>query len=498
MPVIAFALGGMVASYALVTYVTFVLVKRNAIPGWYVLVLLGLLVVILILAVLGAWAAWTRNSPFARQDVERPDVPNTSRWSFAFALLSLLCPVLVVILIAMEHWIGSPSGNAPRHAPRYGAIIDAGSSGSRLAIFGWQAAANGRPHVWQIASVEDEDAAGFKCPLTGLLKSATDTCACLVKLGERAREAAVRSLGKPDLSPIPLWVKATAGVRRESEPGQARILGATDRCLARAPGYAWRGAEVISGAREGVYAWLAVNHLAQTLDAERAQDTHGIVEIGGQSAQIAYRVSGPISPPPLLGEIVTVPLGSREIHVYAVSDYLGKEAAVEAMGKEFPEECKQDRDPGKCIQQRINPFLCSKTPKGRSCPGHGQNVFPPAEMRFAGLSNFAYAARNLQVKSDSSLEEVRTRADAVCGSGQKKKDERDELLKLVRPKHKDYVCFDAFYATQLARYGWDLPLDRVSPPDSRWASEPSWPLGAMILEAAKGVRVDYHSPSMLY
>ena len=409
------------------------------------------------------------------------------RRSLAGIVCALLCVVLVGILLAITQRGVLPGSVAPEEHDRYGAIIDAGSTGSRLTIFRWRAAGEGVPRVRPVISIEDEAIAESKCPLTDFLRDAAKTCGCLRALVTRARDTAASSRGGPELSAIPLWVKATAGVRRQSEADQGKILDAAATCLASSPGYDWSGAEVISGAREGVYAWLAVNHLARRLGEERAEDTHGIVEVGGQSAQIAYRVPGPAAAAPPTGQIVEVPLGSRRLHVYAASDFLGEDAAAEAIGrgKTLPAACRQDGDLPACVRENIQPFLCGTTAKGKDCRGDEAPRTPPDGMHFVGLSVFAHTARNLGVGSASTFEDVRARASRVCGPGADKEGERDELMKLVSRKHRARVCFDAFYTAQLASDGWGVPLHRVSPPDSRWALDASWPLGAMVLEAAK-------------
>ena len=43
---------------------------------------------------------------------------------------------------------------------------------------------------------------------------------------------------------------------------------------------------IISGTKEGLYAWIAVNYAANRLESEQDRP-YGIVEMGGASAQIA-------------------------------------------------------------------------------------------------------------------------------------------------------------------------------------------------------------------
>src|SRR5262249_15995353 len=126
--------------------------------------------------------------------------------------------------------------------------------------------------------------------------------------------------------------KATAGVRSLSRPDQEKVLAAADACLGKSAEYEWRGAEVIPGEMEALYAWLAVNYLAGTLRTSAVAPTIGIVELGGRSAQIAYRVSGPAAVALERGKIVEVPLAPGPLYVFAMSDLLGRQAAVQSLG----------------------------------------------------------------------------------------------------------------------------------------------------------------------
>jgi hypothetical protein len=125
-------------------------------------------------------------------------------------------------------------------------------------------------------------------------------------------------------------------------------------------------------------------------------------------------------------------------------------------------------------------------------------------MRFAGLSNFAYATRNLGL-ADLALDTVRDRAKRVCDASYGRSLRSAYLNpgaesiadaglmrlgtglgnEFVRPAghYKSEACFSAIYVTQVAEFAWGLPIGNISPPRASWASDPSWPLGAMIVEA---------------
>jgi len=539
-----------IAAYLTVFALVIQLVQAHSLPGWTTSPLPWLLGAILILGGVGAW----------RIGNVRPaaDPETTLRRSGIVAGYSLVFPVF--ILIVLHIWLVAarpavaPADNAASKAPQggdgpsrlrgqppggdrptaraqgpitppnhYGAVIDAGSSGSRIAVFEWRIAGAGDPHVSPVVAIDDDqlDAAqrdpgasreGRKprgCPLTSLPTEGDRVCSCLRALTTRAREAAVRFLGEPDLQPIDLWVKATAGVRYEkSQDRRNAILDATGQCLGDPAGYGaadafrWKGARVISGEEEGLYAWLAVNHAARTLRGD-IDGTLGIVEIGGRSAQIAFRVPEPAPGASARGKALAVPLKSGRLHVYAMSQEFGQNAAREGIGTAVVErECALGGGTEACVA-KIRRFLCAGAP-GRECGNLKPEFTPPGKMHFAGLSNFAYATRNLGL-ADLALDTVGDRARRVCDSSYGRSlrsaylnpgaetvgDAR--LMRLgqglgnefARPAghYKSEACFSALYVTQVAEFAWGLPLANISPPEPASASDPSWPLGAMIVEA---------------
>jgi len=373
----------------------------------------------------------------------------------------------------------SSSVTPPHSAFQYGAVINAGSTGSRLAIFKWRIPDSGVPDVQQIASVKDTDLHNKpKCPLTDLKDQPKGgTCDCLVALTDSAK--ADPSFEKPGLLPIPLWVMATAGVRSRDLHIQEEILEATNQCLESVTGFQLKTAEVISGPKEGFYAWLAVNHSFQTLQTDVVDETYGIVEIGGLSAQLAYR----ISKPPLSinhGRIFDVSLGSRKFHVYSFSAPLGKELALIERRRDPSSDCDEDKLPNPCVGKRIQPFI-NKTK-------HLVELKPSTTMHFAGLGSFNRVVDNMGLMGNSTLKALLDKTTEICGPDKKgatiKMTKRKETFEKVKvpDEFKQDVCFDSFYATQLGNYGWGIELDRISPPKP---GTEDWPLGAMIFKAAK-------------
>jgi hypothetical protein len=515
-----------VVAYLAVLDLMYELVRAESLPAWRTSPFVWLLTVVLVLGGLSAWHILNGSRVLGFLRDEDPQAP--LRWSWTSAAFCLLFPVFV--LIVLHTWlvashsgvpVGSLRGAMAATQNHYGAVIDAGSSGSRIAIFEWRIASNGDPHVWPVTLIAENELDDPKaleerrdpkgCPVTGLSTEKERVCNCLRALARRARERTVRFLGEPNLPPIELWVKATAGVRYEgSKQKRDAVLKETDRCLGDPANYGapsdfrWKDASVISGEEEGMYAWLAVNHVARTLRGDISA-TLGIVEVGGKSAQLAFPVPDPTVLTFARGKALAVPLRSGTLHVYALSQELGQNAAREGIGKAIVDkECALGGDTASCIS-KIRHFLCSSTPN-QACGDLKPDLAPPRKMRFVGLSNFAFATRNLGL-ANLDLETVRYRAKQVCDAsygrnlrdaylnpgGEKLDGARltrfgrelgDEFVRPAGP-FKGGACFSALYVTQVADFAWGVPLGNISLSKPEWASDPSWPLGAMIIEALK-------------
>src|SRR5262249_33608573 len=203
------------------------------------------------------------------------------------------------------------------------------------------------------------------------------------------------------LRPVPVGVKATAGVRdaERRHPGsEAKILAATRSCLGAAGGDTLEDAAGISGAEGGVYAWIAGKHGAGSLGAARGAPTLGIVALGGQAAQIAFRVAaqpGWLAPRPD-ERVITIPLGPDQLHIYAISHLgAGETAAMAAIREHNPAACADDRAGDEC-RQDLDWFLCRSGAVTRAgCPNLSRRLDPDPRMAFVGLSAFAYAVRNM-------------------------------------------------------------------------------------------------------
>ena len=151
---------------------------------------------------------------------------------------------------------------------RYGLIIDAGSTGSRIYIFCWKrAGANGIP--WVKAAPELGGEPHWNRDIEpGLSFYGEDPKGDPKKAGpslEPLINYALAKIGKDPqtLGRTSLYLMATAGMRQLSESNPERseqILQSVRRYLKSTP-FNNVSIQVISGQQEGLFGWIAVNYL---------------------------------------------------------------------------------------------------------------------------------------------------------------------------------------------------------------------------------------------
>lgn len=199
--------------------------------------------------------------------------------------------------------------------PTYVAVIDAGSSGTRLALFEQSAGV-------QVTRV-------YRAPKNtpGLSSFATNTSAAgpdavQPLLDQLSSYLETEGIASAD---VPVALLATAGMRRLKldNPAATREIFASTRSTLDASGFPVEANKILPDFKEALLAWLDANARAGTLDTPR--EDIGIVEVGGASAQVAFRSTRPVGP-----GVSTVTVSGKDLHVVAIS-YLGL-GANEARG----------------------------------------------------------------------------------------------------------------------------------------------------------------------
>jgi len=260
-------------------------------------------------------------------------------------LTSALAFVFAVFSAFQHHVIGHTSDNRPH----YGAVIDAGSTGTRLHLYRWEVhnedenATSGSwfnlfnlfsntPRHSEVPSSPQEllarqmtipdniwtqSSAGGIGTYAGreddLAPNVIDPL--IHKLTEKLLELGVK---ESQFSEIPVELKATAGMRDMNVDVRGRIFQIIRDLLFKTPFKFNRfDARTISGEEEGMFGWLGVNTGQGTIFND-AKGTIGALDMGGASAQVVFR---PIHTS-ILEDSYEVNMGAESIRVYSHS-YLG-------------------------------------------------------------------------------------------------------------------------------------------------------------------------------
>ncbi len=174
------------------------------------------------------------------------------------------------------------------------AIIDAGSSGSRLYVY--EIANKGKKIDVLYPTVGQETKSKGRA-LSSVPNHSDSVKVFLTTMTSNYNQS-------PTTEKIPLYILATAGMRMVSK-GKADSIYARIYQIAKNEklnGFHLEKAMTISGRYEGLYAWIATNFKNGKLEVNNSSsekpmncisDPYGILEIGGASMQIAFAANKP-------------------------------------------------------------------------------------------------------------------------------------------------------------------------------------------------------------
>ncbi|KII88173.1 hypothetical protein PLICRDRAFT_110398 [Plicaturopsis crispa FD-325 SS-3] len=192
---------------------------------------------------------------------------------------------------------------------RFGIVIDAGSSGSRLQIYSWKdprsvslkehsELRHTLPKVETGARSGEEWSSKVEPGLSTFASDPEGVAAYLAPLLEHARNQVPPSLQRE----TPLFLLATAGMRLLSPSQQSEVLHSACQFLrlhsyfrvddASAAGPCGSSVRIITGEEEGLFGWIAVNYLMDGFSGDSSnRTTYGFLDMGGASTQIAFEPS---------------------------------------------------------------------------------------------------------------------------------------------------------------------------------------------------------------
>lgn len=418
---------------------------------------------------------------------------------------------------------------APAHRPpapasavlasRYLAVVDAGSSGTRLHLY--QSQPDGRfvtvrelfshaqaPHplAWYNGSNgpgSEPDAAG-PAGLQPLLKRLQD------------------QLQAQGLAPaqVQVDVLATAGMRLLPAATADAIYASVRATLAR-QGFSTGEVRTLSGRDEGLYAWVDLNYLQGRFHRQEA--TEGVVEVGGASAQVAFALpaEAAAAAPRQAPQLSEHEINGVRYTVFALS-YLGlgqnqarqamlqhpasggteanvcypqhsgatpqryqtdlRGLSVLARGSRYSTQCRQVYE--SVVQQAgASPVNAYPVPQVAQQAGFAQT-------RFVGLSSVYYAFRDWgALNAPSPAQALQERLDQQCGGA----DAWARVLSQFRQQANVFTqnaCANGSFmlAYLYSPQGLGLRSDQLRALGRVQGQEPSWTRGRVVLQAAQPTR----------
>lgn len=153
-------------------------------------------------------------------------------------------------------------------------IVDAGSSGSRLRIFGWDIEAGK-----DLYAIEGEEEIRSKPGISSL--SPTEAAKSIRGLLEQATEI----VPQDRQSNTSLHILATAGMRLLDDSTAVDIWEAIRKECLKGP-FDTKNTATLSGEAEGAYGYFSVNYLKKSFNKTM---TYGSLDLGGASTQISFK-----------------------------------------------------------------------------------------------------------------------------------------------------------------------------------------------------------------
>ncbi|KNC74186.1 hypothetical protein SARC_13259, partial [Sphaeroforma arctica JP610] len=223
----------------------------------------------------------------------------------------LLCVVVGVCLCL--HWlsmvasadVGDTSPMVIEHAAvenyknkdaRYGILIDAGSSGSRLYVYQWpdSAAKESLENFLKIKESQDANGQGLVMKIEPGLSSFEDNISGAFVSLVPLLDFAFKHVPAAQHVHTPLYVLATAGLRLMTEEHQSQMIQDISKRIPEDYDFDFKqgNMRIISGEEEAMFAWVTANTLMGHLvtHGNPRGPTVGVVDMGGASSQIAFEI----------------------------------------------------------------------------------------------------------------------------------------------------------------------------------------------------------------
>ncbi|CAD5312681.1 unnamed protein product [Arabidopsis thaliana] len=412
---------------------------------------------------------------------------------------------------------------------RYSVLIDAGSSGTRVHVFGYWFE-SGKP----VFDFGEKHYANLKLTpgLSAYADNPEGASVSVTKLLEFAKQRIPKRMFRRS----DIRLMATAGMRLLEVPVQEQILEVTRRVL-RSSGFMFRDewATVISGSDEGIYSWITANYALGSLGTDPLETT-GIVELGGASAQVTFVSSEHV--PPEYSRTIAYGNISYTIYSHSFLDY-GKDAALKKLLEKLQNSANSTvdgvvEDPctpkgyiydtnsknyssgfladesklkgslqaaGNFSKCRSATFALLKEGKENCLYEHcsiGSTFTPDLQGSFLATASFYYTAKFFELEEKGWLSELIPAGKRYCG------EEWSKLILEYPTTDEEYLrgyCFSAAYTISMLHDSLGIALDDESITYASKAGEKhiplDWALGAFILDVVTP-NSDYNGKSRKY
>lgn len=183
------------------------------------------------------------------------------------------------------------------------AVIDAGSSGSRLHIYSYSLDNQKNP-----TEIIEQWVKKIKPGFANIGMTQAEVDSYLTSLFVDA-----------SVSDIPVYFYATAGMRLLSAPKQQTLYTYLQNWFNRHPSWHLQAAKTLTGKQEGIYGWLTVNYQVGALD-KPLKKMIGMMDMGGASVEIVF----PIADRKMVADAdsATIKVRGKEVTLYSHS-FLG-------------------------------------------------------------------------------------------------------------------------------------------------------------------------------
>jgi len=192
----------------------------------------------------------------------------------------------------------------------YYAIVDTGSSGSRIYLYKHLININGKIDVTAIELKKNK----VKPGLSSLSGDPTMVGEYIKPLIESVKGAI--SINRIPENDINFYMLATAGMRTVSPQLQTKLYSTIKKYLKQNTKFKVKEIATIPGGLEGVFDWIALNYLSGSFEGEKSI---GVMDLGGASIEITFATGLPINN---ANDKFNISVGSTDYTIYSHS-YLG-------------------------------------------------------------------------------------------------------------------------------------------------------------------------------